>query len=148
VSVGPLRSAAATTVLVTAGLGALASPAWAASTNTLTFVYTGAGQQWVVPQGVSSLTLDAFGAQGGSAGATTASSPGGEGARAHGTVPVTPGETLLVLVGGAGAGPSAMPLASTVAEEVYSQEVLASSAAEEAARPTCASGPTTDWPNA
>lgn len=61
-----------------------------------TFNATGAVQQFVVPAGVTLVTIDAAGAQGGS-GASFAD--GGHGARLVASLPVTPGETLSVVVG-------------------------------------------------
>lgn len=58
------------------------------------FSCTGAVQTWLVPDGVTSITLDASGAAGG-----TSALPGGKGARVAGTYPVTPGQTLYILVG-------------------------------------------------
>lgn len=63
--------------------------------ETVTFTYSGAEQQWVVPTGVTEVTIDAYGAQGGGV-------AGGAGGRAQGVLAVTPGETLRVYVGGAG----------------------------------------------
>jgi hypothetical protein len=62
------------------------------------FSYTGAQQTWVVPGGVTSVTITATGARGGNA--------GGLGARATGTYAVTPGETLYIYVGGRGGQPA------------------------------------------
>jgi RHS repeat-associated protein len=57
--------------------------------------------QWLrVPSGVSSLFVDAFGAQG-----NNPATLGGLGARVTGTVPVTPGTPILILVGSDGSGP-------------------------------------------
>ncbi|MFN8396065.1 MAG: glycine-rich protein [Bacteroidia bacterium] len=67
-----------------------------------TFLYTGALQSFVVPPCVTTLTIEAWGAQGG---AVTGYSPfpqGGLGARMRGTFTVTPGQTLNVIVGGRG----------------------------------------------
>ncbi|MBK7690782.1 MAG: T9SS type A sorting domain-containing protein [Bacteroidetes bacterium] len=66
--------------------------------GTQTFSYTGAVQNFVVPAGVTTLTIDAKGAQGGTFGAAT----GGLGARMIGDFSVTPGQTLSVWVGGEG----------------------------------------------
>ena len=93
------------------GAAALAGPAGSATglvPVTETFGFTGGPQSFVVPAGVTSVTIDAFGGQGGSsASATTGtpgpSSPGGLGGEAQATVTVTPGETLQVNVGGQGA---------------------------------------------
>lgn len=61
-------------------------------TTTATFNFTGAMQTFTVPVGVTSITVDAQGAQGGA--------NGGLGGRAVATIPVTPGEVLEVWVGG------------------------------------------------
>lgn len=58
-----------------------------------TFNFTGAVQTFTVPPCVTSITVDAYGAQGGGSG-------GGPGGRAQATIPVTPGETLNIYVGG------------------------------------------------
>lgn len=57
-----------------------------------TFSYTGASQSYVVPTGITTIRIDARGAQGGG-------SKGGRGDRAVCEVTVTPGETLTVRVG-------------------------------------------------
>ncbi len=64
-----------------------------------TFGYTGKAQTYTVPAGVTSLRVDAAGAQGGRNGSL---SPGGAGARVQATLAVTPGEVLTLYVGGAG----------------------------------------------
>lgn len=64
----------------------------------VTFSFTGGQQQWVVPPGVSFVSVDASGAQGGSN--AQRAQPGGRGGRVQSIVPVTPGETLHVYVGG------------------------------------------------
>ena len=56
--------------------------------------YTGAMQSFTVPAGVTSITIQALGAQGGG--------NGGLGAKMTGTFTVTPGQVLQVLVGGLG----------------------------------------------
>ena len=80
------------------GLGAalfiaLALPA-SADAATASFV-TGAEQTFVVPAGVSSVHVVALGAPGASGGAS-----GGRGAWVSGDLPVAPGQTLFVEVGG------------------------------------------------
>ncbi len=73
------------------------------------FNYTGAVQQFVVPAGVSSLRVQAIGANGGNAGGVN----GGIGASVSGTIAVTPNRTLYVYVGGRGQdGFEACPAAS------------------------------------
>ena len=69
-------------------------PAWAAA-DQQTFNYTGAPQSWVVPGGVTSVTIQATGAKGGGGN-------GGNGARAIGTYSVSFGQTLYIYVGGQG----------------------------------------------
>src|SRR3954468_6375218 len=63
------------------------------------FNYTGAAQSWTVPKGVTSATFDLYGANGMSG--VTPSEPS-QGARYRSTSRVTPGETLMIYVGGAG----------------------------------------------
>jgi len=65
---------------------------------TVTLGYTGGVQTYVVPVGVNTITVDARGARGGN-GSTGA---GGQGGRIKATIPVVPGETLNIYVGGAG----------------------------------------------
>ena len=61
-----------------------------------TFKYTGAEQDFQVPSSVRRITVIALGASGGAS--------GGRGGRVFAVIPVTPGETLAVFVGGAAAG--------------------------------------------
>jgi len=67
-----------------------------------TFNFTGAVQTWVVPAGVTSINIQALGAQGKANAAGV--SQGGLGGLASGTLAVTPGETLWIYVGGGGTG--------------------------------------------
>lgn len=69
-----------------------------------TFNFTGALQLFTVPSGVTSVVVNASGAQGGLG--------GGQGAAITGTFAVTPGEVLSVIVGGQGA---ATPMETVVA---------------------------------
>ena len=64
-----------------------------ASFSQTTFSYTGGVQTYTVPAGVTSILIEAYGAQGG--GPT-----GGNGGEAIAEVPVTPGAVLEVYVGG------------------------------------------------
>ena len=73
---------AITSLLISAGLSAQT-----------TFNYTGAMQTYTVPAGVTSIQIEAYGAQGGGA-------YGGNGGEAIATVPTTPGAVLEVYVGG------------------------------------------------
>ncbi len=68
--------------------------------GSVTFSATGSGrtgtiQTWTVPPCVTSVTIEAFGAQGG----TVSGAEGGHGARMQGTFTVTPGEIIKILVG-------------------------------------------------
>jgi hypothetical protein len=90
-----------------AGLPAVAqaSPVCAASGTTVTCAYTAVGSgTFVVPGGVTSLTITAQGGSGGDgfAAGSAAAGTGGLGAVATKTVTVTPGASLTVLVGGEG----------------------------------------------
>ncbi|MBK8143748.1 MAG: hypothetical protein IPK62_01490 [Bacteroidetes bacterium] len=67
----------------------------AAPGGSQTFNFTGAVQNFTVPAGVSTITIDARGGQGGTIGAAI----GGLGARMVGDVSVTPGQVLTVWVG-------------------------------------------------
>jgi len=78
---------------------ALSVTAGDAQQQTQSFSYTGAVQTFQVPAGVTALTIQASGAQGG---AGSPGTPGGKGATLSATFPVTPLETLSILVGGAG----------------------------------------------
>jgi hypothetical protein len=62
----------------------------------VTFSYLGSLQTWLVPAGVTSVTVDAWGAQG----QGSAPVAGGLGGIASGAIAVTPGETLNIYVGG------------------------------------------------
>lgn len=64
-----------------------------------TFSYTGADQSFLVPTGVTALVVKMWGAGGGGNG----SGKGGGGAYVEGTLTVTPGETLTIIVGSGGA---------------------------------------------
>jgi hypothetical protein len=63
------------------------------------FAYTGAAQTWVVPAGLTSVSVDLGGAQGG----TGSFYSGGNGGRLQATLTVTPGGTVNIFVGGRGA---------------------------------------------
>ncbi len=68
--------------------------------GTSTLSYTGNVQTFTVPACIESLTIEAFGAQGGKN--NPCSQTGGKGARMKGSFTVTPGETFSVVVGGKG----------------------------------------------
>ncbi|MDG1333594.1 MAG: glycine-rich protein [Crocinitomicaceae bacterium] len=65
--------------------------------NFQTFTYTGVQETFVVPAGVTSISVDAYGAQGGSNSPATNINFGG---RVQADLPVTPGTTIYVYVGG------------------------------------------------
>jgi hypothetical protein len=67
--------------------------------GSVTFSYTGSMQTWTVPAGVTSVSVDMRGAQGGYG---PSSATPGYGGRLQCTIPVTGGEVLNIYVGGAG----------------------------------------------
>lgn len=69
-----------------------------------TATYTSGTQTYVVPAGVPSLRVTAIGASDGNYTIQTAYAPG---ARVTAIVPVSPGETLIIVVGGQGASGNA-----------------------------------------
>ena len=77
-------------------------PAPSAYASGTSFTSTGSEQTYSVPPGVTSVTVTAVGAPGGT-GVAPVEPPGGDGASVTATVAVTPGETLYVEVGGDGA---------------------------------------------
>ncbi len=87
------------TALIVAAMSIASSPVHA-SVESQTFDVPGT-YDFVVPVGVTSLTVDAYGASGGSGDGNPAVA-GGLGGRTTATIAVTPGETLKVVVGGAG----------------------------------------------
>ncbi|MCK6624675.1 MAG: hypothetical protein L6R45_05810 [Anaerolineae bacterium] len=70
-------------------------------TRSQTFNLTGAEQQFIVPAGVTSVTIEALGAEGGG-GFPALALIGGRGGCSVATIAVTPGEALFVYVGGRG----------------------------------------------
>ena len=91
---GTIGSSGVTDVLVSCGCG-----------SSITYNYTGGLQTFTVPACATSLTVDAYGAEGGTSTGQGGglNITGGLGARARGTFSVTPGEEITVLVGGRGA---------------------------------------------
>ena len=73
-----------------------------ADAGTKTFDFTGAAQSFVVPPYVTRLTVTARGAEGGSGATYSNPRTPGLGGTTVATIPVTPGETLSINVGGAG----------------------------------------------
>ena len=75
----------------------------APASSAVTFSYTGAMQTWTVPNGVTSITVDVRGSQGGDCIYSNAGKPddlGGKGGRVVAVYAVTPGQTLNLFVGG------------------------------------------------
>ncbi|MGI9192036.1 MAG: T9SS type A sorting domain-containing protein [Chitinophagaceae bacterium] len=72
-----------------------------ATTGTATFSYTGAMQTFTVPQGITSLSIQCYGASGAN-GVGVGAGSGGLGAMSSGNLSVTPGQTINIFVGGAG----------------------------------------------
>ena len=94
-----LGSSVASVGLLSAAAPVGATPSCTGTTIvTCTFSYTGGAQTFVVPVGVSTVTVDSSGAQGGPMQQTGA----GKGGEAIATISVTPGETLTVDAGGSG----------------------------------------------
>ena len=95
-----VASVAALVVLCFGAPAASAAPSCVpAGTNIVCSFTTLGPDNFTVPSGVTQVTLDAFGAEGGGAPPFSAGGLGGEGLS---TVAVTPGQTLQVNVGGAG----------------------------------------------
>ena len=67
-----------------------------------TFTYADSLQSFIVPEGIHTIMIETFGAQGKS---TQEGQVGGLGARMKGTFTVNPGDHLLLLVGGEGVSP-------------------------------------------
>lgn len=89
----------AAAALLSVGL-AVAAPAAGAAETTTMFSYTGVARTFVVPAGVTQLSVEMCGASG-AAVALEGGNPG-LGARVTSAVSVTPGETLRIRAGGAG----------------------------------------------
>ena len=70
-----------------------------ASSSEPIFAFTGSAQSFTVPQNVTSLRIEAFGAAGGAASGHNSRAPGG---LVIATISVTPGQELGIYVGGAG----------------------------------------------
>ena len=66
------------------------------------FAYTGAVQTYTVPAGVTTVLVDARGAQGGTGAPFGNVQPGGNGAQVRAILTVTPGQVLQIRVGGMG----------------------------------------------
>ena len=80
-----------------------ASGATASASTTKVFSFTGGEQTFKVPDNVTSLDVVAVGASGGDGfSLQSAGGPGGRGAVASASLPVTPGQTVFVEVGGTG----------------------------------------------
>jgi hypothetical protein len=85
----------------TTASGGTASRSWrfavelAAPANSQAFAFTGADQTFTVPAGVTTLTVDLHGAEGGAYDRYS----GGGGGGVHAAIPVTPGQVLTVRVG-------------------------------------------------
>ena len=73
-----------------------------AAKNSKTFRYTGNEQTFVVPKGVSQLTVVAHGGEGAGFSAYPSTDTAGRPGRVYAIIPVHPGDTLYVVVGGSG----------------------------------------------
>ncbi|MBQ6726353.1 MAG: hypothetical protein IJQ89_07220, partial [Bacteroidales bacterium] len=74
--------------------------------DTINFRYTGAEQTFTVPNGVDSVIMQVWGAQGGTRSGYT---EGGRGGYSEGKMPVTRGDVLNVYVGGQGSSGASVP---------------------------------------
>jgi hypothetical protein len=97
-------------VAIVSACGALGSPSAipgsnddSPQTSSRTFHFTHAIQRFKVPTGVTQITITAYGAMGGGYSNPSDGNPGGLGAKVKATIPVTPGQVLVVNVGGKGA---------------------------------------------
>jgi hypothetical protein len=84
---------------------ACGAPVASGSNEVVTCSYTGGGQIWTVPTGVTQATFDVYGAQGGNS-----DGGGGDGGQATAVFAVAAADTYTVVVGGAGS-PSTCPSA-------------------------------------
>src|SRR4051812_8837578 len=96
---GRVAASIATAAFAGAGLVAQASAADAATAQYAQYSTPGT-YSWTVPTGVTSVTVDAYGAQGGSGFAEWGFGTGGKGAVVHAELHVTPGQVLTFVVGG------------------------------------------------
>jgi len=92
------------TCVVTLTAATSVTASFSGCSGSATFTYTGGQQTFTVPACATSVTIDAYGAQGGTAtGETTGQNvSGGLGARTRGTFAVTGGQVLTIRVGGMG----------------------------------------------
>ena len=74
--------------------------------GSITFNYTGSQQTWTVPDGVTNIKIQVFGAEGGTSSTGYISSKGGYGGYAYGTLTVLPNDTIYIYVGGKGSSVS------------------------------------------
>lgn len=84
-------------------------------TNVATFTYTGANQTWTVPPGIKKLRARCWGAAGGGGnqGSQVYNGIGGAGGYSYAEIPVTPGDTLLIIVGQGGTYSAASSITTT-----------------------------------
>ena len=64
------------------------------------FSYTGSPQEWIVPEGVTEIQVDAYGASGSQTSAGYCGGAEGLGGRVQALLTVTPGQVLKIYVGG------------------------------------------------
>jgi Glycine rich protein len=95
--------ARAVVIVGTAALTCLLAVPASGAAATWTFHYTGGMQTWVVPAGVTAAHFDIYGAAGGEPYIATFNP--GKGGRARAELPLTPGSTVHIAVGGRGGYP-------------------------------------------
>ena len=100
--VAPLLSLIAVTSSATAAnaVSANPTPVCSGANCIVTFSYTGDYYAWTVPGGVTSVTFDVQGAQGGTTTELYSPQAGGLGGRVTGDLSTTPGQILYLYVGG------------------------------------------------
>ncbi|HWR86544.1 MAG TPA: hypothetical protein VN200_11170, partial [Rhodoglobus sp.] len=87
-------------LLAAASMALGVAPATGAEPVSVRFEHTGAQASWTVPDGVTSIGVALAGASGADrAGFESVPGGGGAGGALTATIPVVPGETLLVLIG-------------------------------------------------
>ena len=101
-TIGRLLSAASFALVLTAGVGSPSTVGAATSPSQISFANTGAPQTWVVPSGITKIATKVCGASGefSASGHNLFAGRPGYGGCVSAVLAVTPGETLIVRVGG------------------------------------------------
>lgn len=97
---GFARSRGALLAAIALVVGATSATSSSAQMTSVTFVFVGGPETFVVPGGVTTLALEAYGAEGGRGGPDGGAA--GSGGRVSTSLSVAPGQSLEVIVGGRG----------------------------------------------